>query len=70
MANFPLENGSNPSLIRIILSDPIDEREENGSMENFRRARATGVHILSPEWVLESIVQFALQPFEPYEEHF
>ena len=57
---FPLETSENSSLITIVLSD---ERIE-------RNRFVHGVHYLSPEWVLESIVQFALQPFEPYEEHF
>ena len=57
---FPMRSADDTSLITIVLADqPVE------------RARlAHGVHSLSPEWVLESLVQFALQPFEAYEEQF
>jgi len=44
--------------------------DSSNQQQLFELSRSNGVHFLGPEWVLESIVQFSLQPFDPYEEQF
>ena len=58
------------TILTIVLCNEMPPFENTSQQQLFDLARANGVFFLNPEWVLESIVQFSLQPFEFYEETF
>lgn len=67
---FPMKNSADSSILSIVICDQSQQVLSLFKNESNENSRANGVHFLSAEWVLESIVQFALQPFENYEERF
>lgn len=58
------------TILTIVLCNELLPFENASQQQLFDLARDNGVFFLNPEWVLESIVQFSLQPFEFYEEKF
>ncbi|CAF4506619.1 unnamed protein product, partial [Rotaria magnacalcarata] len=67
---LPIATPNDPSILTIVLCDKLLPFESSNQQRLLERSRANGVNYLSPEWVLESIVQFSLQPFDHYEEKF
>jgi hypothetical protein len=58
------------SILTIVLCNNLVPFESSNLQQLFELSRSNGVRFLIPEWILESIVQFGLQPFEVYEEKF
>lgn len=58
------------TILTIVLCNNILPFENNSQRQLFELARENGVFFLNPQWVLASIVQFSLQPFESHEEKF
>ncbi|CAF4098398.1 unnamed protein product [Adineta steineri] len=67
---FPLTTDIDDSILTIVLCYELLPFDNLNQQELFILSRSNGVHFLHPEWILESIVQFSLQPFECYEEKF
>jgi hypothetical protein len=67
---MPITGPTDGSLLTIVLCDKLLPFSSPNQQQLFETSRSNGIHFLSPEWVLESIVQFALQPFDSYEEKF
>ncbi|CAF0725955.1 unnamed protein product [Rotaria sp. Silwood1] len=70
LSTFPLTSASDSSTLTIILCNALLPFESANQQQLFQLCRSNGVHFLSPEWIIESIVQFTLQPFDSYEETF
>ncbi|CAF0929022.1 unnamed protein product [Rotaria sordida] len=68
--NLPITTPNDCSILTIVLCDKILPFNSLNQQQLFETSRSNGVNYLSPEWVLESIVQFSLQPFDNYEEKF
>ena len=58
------------SILTIVLCDDLLSFESSNQQQLFELSRSNGVYFINPEWIIESIVQFALQPFEYYEQKF
>ena len=58
------------TILTIVLCNELLPFDNGNQQQLFELARDNGVFFLNPEWVLESIVKFSLQPFELYEEEF
>jgi hypothetical protein len=58
------------AILTIVLCNDILPFEDSNQKQLFELSRSNGVFFLNPEWVIESIVQFSLQPFDFYEENF
>lgn len=67
---LPITTTNDSSILTIVLCDKLIPFDSINQQQLFETSRANGVYFLSPEWVLESIVQFSLQPFDNYEEKF
>ncbi|CAF0855201.1 unnamed protein product [Adineta ricciae] len=67
---FPLTSSIESSMLTIVLCTDLFRFQSSNEQQLFELSRSNGVHFLGPEWILESIVQFALQPFEAYEQDF
>jgi hypothetical protein len=67
---IPITTPNDPSILTIVLCDKLLPFNSSNQQQLFETSRSNGVHFLSPEWILESIVQFSLQPFDNYEEKF
>ncbi|CAF1176155.1 unnamed protein product [Adineta ricciae] len=67
---LPITTSNDSSILTIVLCDKLLPFHSSNQQQLFETSRSNGVHFLSPEWILESIVQFALQPFDNYEEKF
>ncbi|CAF2637130.1 unnamed protein product [Rotaria sp. Silwood2] len=67
---LPTTTPNDSSILTIVLCDKIFPFNSLDQQQLFETSRSNGVNYISPEWVLESIVQFSLQPFDTYEEKF
>ncbi|CAF2719642.1 unnamed protein product [Rotaria sp. Silwood2] len=67
---FPLKATNDNSALTIVLCDKLLPFDSASQQHLFQLCRSSGVHFLSPEWIIESIVQFTLQSFDSYEEDF
>ncbi|UJR25739.1 hypothetical protein I4U23_007089 [Adineta vaga] len=67
---FPLTTVSDHSILTIVLCDEFCPFVSTNQQQLFELSRSNGVYFLDPEWIIESIVQFALQPFEAHEQQF
>jgi hypothetical protein len=65
-----MTTSNDSSILTIVLCDKLLPFNCSSQQQLFETSRSNGIHFLSPEWVLESIVQFALQPFDSYLEKF
>ena len=70
LQTLPLTTSNDSSILTIVLCDNLIPFNSLNQQQLFETSRSNGVIYLSPEWVLESIVQFCLQPFDNYEEKF
>jgi len=68
--SLPITTPNDSSILTIVLCDNLLPFNSSNQKQLFETSRSNGVHFLSPEWILESIVQFSLQPFDNYEEKF
>lgn len=68
---FPLTTTTiDKSILTIVLCNNLSSFNYSNQQQLFELSRSNGVQFLTPEWILESIVQFNLQPFDSYEEIF
>ena len=68
--SLPITTPNDSSILTIVLCDKLLPFNSSTQQQLFETSRSNGVYFVSPEWVLESIVQFALQPFDTYLEKF
>ncbi|CAF0980795.1 unnamed protein product [Adineta steineri] len=67
---LPITTPNDSSILTIVLCDKLIPFNCSNQQQLFETSRSNGVLFLSPEWILESIVQFSLQPYDNYEEKF
>lgn len=72
LKTFPLTATTemDSTILTIVLCNELLPFDNANQQQLFDLARDNGVFFLNPGWVLESILQFSLQPFELYEETF
>jgi len=68
--SLPITTPNDSSILTIVLCDNLLPFNSSNQKQLFETSRSNGIHFLNPEWILESIVQFSLQPFDNYEEKF
>ncbi|CAF1176336.1 unnamed protein product [Rotaria sordida] len=70
LPTFPLTATTDNSTFTIVLCNALSPFDSANQQQLFELSRSNGIHFLDPEWIIASIIQFALQPFDCYEEKF